>query len=130
MEDVVEVFLWPLTSPVLYELQVSPLGVYRDLQVWQPGSGSDVFDDSWDCEGIQIETWHRYQRGMMKSWAACIGLPWSSFGVDFTKVSWRAGFFRIERDPEQFMSVTAGPEIPDNFHDARYLVPLDFRNIP
>jgi len=124
-EDAAEVFIWPPGDEYLYEFQLSPRGIHRDLRVAAHGSGEQTFDDSWRCDGLRTEAAITYCDGRLRKWHALFGVPRALFGDLPAGEPPMVGLFRITRSPvEEFSALRALPDEPVNFHDNRLLVPL------
>jgi hypothetical protein len=124
-EDVAEVFIWPPGDEYLYEFQLSPRAVHRDLRVAAHGTADQTFDDSWGCERLHTETAINYADGRVRRWYALFGFPVGLLGEPASTEAPLIGLFRISRNPiEEFSSLRPSPDSQANFHDNRLLVPL------
>jgi hypothetical protein len=126
-EDAVEVFLWPDGDPHLYEVQVSPIGVYRDVRVGDNGGPAQAFDGTWRCAGLSTDSSLCHDDdGRLVGWTATVGIPWAGLGLDGPPEGWRLGLFRIHRtDPAEWSSLRAVDRRPVDFHDNGMLVRRD-----
>lgn len=118
MEDAVEMFVWPDGDPYLYEFQLSPAGVCRDLRVADHGGAGQAFDGDWRCHGLDTRaSLRKDEEGRLVGWTGDIIVPWAGLGRSGPPGSWRVGLFRIHRtDPEEFSALRARPGEPIDFH--------------
>lgn len=124
-EDAAEVFLWPPGEGCLYEFQLSPRGIHRDLRVVAPGTSEQSFDDSWQCVGLRTESTIKYADGRLRGWHALLGLPVALLGDPATRDPPLVGTFRINRNPvEEFSALRWLRDGSVNFHDNGLLVPV------
>jgi len=124
-EDAVEVYLAPPDHRYLFEFQLSPLGVSRDLLVQRPGELGQIFDDRWCCAGLRCSAQVTYGEDQgVTGWQGLFSVPWNGLAASAESLDWMIGAFRIERDPLEYSALTSVNRETLELHDSRYLLPL------
>ena len=113
--DVAEAFLQPDPSRPRYyrEFEVSPNGMWIDLDIFPGGDGSSPADLK---SGMQRSVWLDHDQ---HTWTAELAIPMKALTANFDpKAVWRANFFRVEGNKEpRFYSAWRPTTTPEpNFH--------------
>lgn len=95
-EEVVELFIAPgeQTPATYFELQTNPLNVQFDGIIQNPDEhrSTMTLDLQWN------PIWHSWTRVDPAGWVSVWALPWQIFGREHGLGSWRANFYRIDRE--------------------------------
>lgn len=128
-EDVVEVFLSPRGVTEYFEIEVNPLGTTFDARIESPdGVRSTMKTDlGWTCDGLFAAV-----RRDGDAFDVVLRIPFASLGAACPKdgETWRANFFRIDRDPargHEFMAWQPTMKNPADFHVPAAFGTLQFR---
>ncbi len=116
-QEVVEVFLAPVTLTSYYEINLSPRNVIFDSKIEFSGH-THVGDPSWQCTDIgSAVQWQG--EAMQGNWKGFLTIPWRSLKVLTPRRGdrWAANFYRIKRQGgDEFSCWSPTMTSPANFH--------------
>lgn len=116
-QEVVEVFLAPITLTSYYEINLSPRNILFDSKIQFSGS-RHVGDPSWECAELgSAVKWQ--STAMQGDWKGFLAIPWRSLEVLTPRRGdrWAANFYRIKRqEGDEFSCWSPTVTDPANFH--------------
>ena len=133
-EDVVEVFLAPLTPSAYYEIELSPLGTIFDARIESPDGIRETMraDPAWDCERLFAAVRRVLETSGAATVDTLIRIPFRSLGrpVPAPGEIWRGNFYRIDRHPEgdEYSAWRPTMKDPPDFHVTASFGNLLFRS--
>ena len=126
-EDVVEVFLAPLTPSTYYEMEVNPLGTIFDAKIESPEGTRQTMraDHVWDCKGLFAAIRRLTLSDGPAMVETVLRIPFASLGQAPPSPGevWTGNFYRIDRHPEGDDYTAWSPTMKD---PPDYHVPVRF----
>lgn len=114
--DVVELFLRVGGAPTYYEFQVSPLGQFFELEVFEPRKRvNDKFSSGFTFD---------VERASPTVWSARMRIPLKNLGWDERIESLRGNAFAILGEPRTYWSTGLPEQEAPDFHLPQYFIPL------
>lgn len=115
--DVVELFLRVGGEPTYYEFQVSPLGQFFELEIFEPRKRvNDKFKSGFT---------YNVERHAPTDWSARLRLPLKNLGWDERLESLRGNAFAIlGNEPRTYWSTGLPEQDTPDFHLPQYFIPL------
>ncbi len=124
-EDVVEVFLAPVSTVEYFEIEVSPLGTTFDARIESPDGvrASMRADVEWDCAGLVAAVRKTPESRKLMTIDTVLRIPFESLKCSLPRngESWRGNFFRIDRHPaegDEYSAWRPTMKDPADFHVA------------
>jgi hypothetical protein len=131
-QDVVEVFLAPVTLADYYEIEVSPRGTIFDARVHSPDGvrGTMQVDKNWNCDGLFAAVRQVIESSGARTVDTIMRIPFAALERSAPKAGeeWRGNFFRIDRHPrgDEFSAWQPTMRTPADFHVAAAFGVLQF----
>jgi Carbohydrate-binding family 9 len=122
-EDVVEIFVAPAELTRYFELEVSPRGTLFDARIDSPDGDRATMhvDRDWTCDGLVAAVRIVKESDGAMTIDTLVRIPFTSLGTAAPREgdTWRANFFRIDRNPRQgdeFSAWQPTMKVPADFH--------------
>ena len=122
-EDVVEAFLAPATPREYFELEVNPLGTTYDARIESPDGVRATMrgDRAWTCDRMFAAVRKIVESSGAMTIDTVLRIPFSCLGRRTPEPgeTWRANFFRVDRNPrhgDEYSAWQPTLRTPADFH--------------